>query len=90
MKVYAGNYLSTDHWESVLRLIGKHCATGELRLDASHICLRVVELTWEANGVVLGSPSAPRRLTVARENGNHFVPVLRYRVDVGDQEWLPW
>ena len=89
-KVYEENYLNTDHWEAVVRLLGRHCATGRLRLDASHFCVRVLELTWQDNGVVLGNPLAPRRLTVARENGNHFLPVLRFQVDVRARAWHPW
>jgi len=89
-KVYEGNYLNTDHWESVLRLLGKYCFTGPLDLNAAGICIRVIELTWQANGVVLGNPSAPRRLTIARENVNHFVPVLRFRDPVQDKIWHPW
>ena len=76
-KVYPCNFLSTDHWDAVLRLLGKHRLQGAIQLDTSLYCVRVLELNWENNGVVLGNPQAPRRLTIARENGNHFIPVLR-------------
>ena len=92
-KVYGGadaNYLSTEHWDAVVRLVGKHSAEGRRELDPSMYCLRVIELTWQDNGAVLGDPLAPVRLTVARENGNHFVPVLRFRAPVHNYAWLPW
>ena len=41
-------------------------------------CVRVIELrSNSSSGCVEGPPTAPVRLTVARENGNHFVPVFR-------------
>ena len=90
MKVYSTNYLTTDHWEAVIRLLGKHCMTGELPLDPTEFCVRVLELTWQDNGVVLGNPAAPRRLTVARVHGNHFIPVLRFLTDMRNTVWQPW
>ena len=90
-KVYEKSYLVTDHWKSVVRLLGKHCSGGTLDLDPEKdICVRILELTWEGHGVVLGLPSAPRRLTIARENKNHFVPVLRFRSPVQGQIWDAW
>ena len=89
MKVYADNFLSTDHWKAVLKYIGEFAWTGRIDFDAEQFCLRVIDLTWAAHGVVEGNP-AGRRLTVARENGNHFIPVLPYRVDVGGIQWNPW
>ena len=90
MKVYEENYLNTDHWAAVIRLLGRHCALGHQDLDASMFCVRVLELTWEGNGSVLGNPAAPRQLTIARERGNHFVPVVRYWASVRGSVWLPW
>jgi len=90
MKVYARDYLNSDHWEPVVRLLGRHCATGPVLFDTSQFCVRLIELTWQDNGVVLGDPAAPRKLVMARENVNHFVPVLPFRVDVQDRIWRPW
>ncbi len=46
-------------------------------------CVRVIELRLNSSsGCVEGPPTAPVKLTVARENGNHFVPVLRCRSPV--------
>ncbi len=41
-------------------------------------CVRVIELNSDSSGCVLGHLTAPGQLTLAREHGNHFVPVLRY------------
>ena len=89
-KVYRRNYLTTDHWEAALRLLGEHGEPRRLTFDTSQFCLRVIELTWQDHGVVLGNPNVQRRLTVAREHGNHFIPVLRYTLDVRNTVWLPW
>jgi hypothetical protein len=90
MKVYPRNYLSTDHWSAVLRSIGQHARAGPQNVDESHYCLRVMDLAYDGSGVVLGNPSAPRRITVARENRNHFVPVLPYPHNTEGGRWLPW
>ena len=46
-------------------------------------CVRVLELSLNSDsGCVEGPPTAPVQLTVARENRNHFVPVLRCRSPV--------
>ena len=43
-------------------------------------CVRVIELRLNSSsGCVKGPPTATVKLTLARENGNHFVPVLRCR-----------
>ena len=75
-KVYYMNFLTTDHWEAVLRAIGRHCISGACEMDPALYCLRVIELTWADNGVVLGSTAAPNCLNIAREGTNHFIPVL--------------
>ena len=79
MKVYDMNYLTTDHWEAVIRLSGRHSILGPIELDAADSCVRVVELTWAGHGSVLGNPAAPRQLTIAREHGNHFIPALPHQ-----------
>ena len=90
MKVTKNNYLNTDHWSAVLKYIFLHATGGPRDFDVSQFSLRVMELEWIDNGVVLGSPAAPRKLTVAREGGNHFVPVLLYLQADCDFPWLPW
>lgn len=89
-KVYKGSYLNTDHWDAVIKLLGKHCFTGKITLDSSNYCVRVVDLEWSDNGVVLGNASGTQRLTVARENGNHFIPVLRSHAPVHGLTSGPW
>ena len=91
-KVYARNYLCDDHWDAVLRLLGKHCATGSVDLDPTNFCVRILELTWVSNGVVLGNPDAhhPHRLTIAREGTNHFIPALPFQAPARDKVWRPW
>ena len=89
-KVYDINYLNTDHWQAIIRLLGRHCSTGVLNWDASVFCVKVIELMWDDNGVVLGDPRAQRTLFIAREHGNHFVPVLPLRSGVQDGMWRPW
>jgi hypothetical protein len=59
-------------------------------LDPSRFRIRVLELIWEDNGVVLGDPNAATTLTIAREHGNHFIPVLPYIRDVSGNTWEPW
>ena len=90
MKVYPANFLNTDHWSAIIQNIGRNAIAEPLELDSSQFCLRVLELTWGDNGVVLGNPSAPRKLTVARENQNHFVPVLSCLDVVSAASLLPW
>ena len=91
MKVYPRSYLSTDRRSFVLRSIGLHARAGAQTVDASQYCLRVVDLAYGgASGVVLGNPSAPRQITVARENRNHFIPVLPYPDHTEGVQWMPW
>ena len=90
MKVYERNYLSTDHWSAVLRSIGQHARGGPQNVDVSQYCLRVIDLAFVNSGVVLGDPAAPRKITVAREGRNHFVPVLPYTDNVEAVQWRPW
>ena len=92
MKVYDKNYLSTDHWEAVIRLIGRHAAaSSSTGFDTANLCLRVLELgSGDSSGVVLGNPNAEKTLTIAHENGNHFVPVLPCATTAQNERWLPW
>ena len=52
-------------------------AAGPAEFAVRDFCVRVIELNTESSGCVQGRPMAPGQLTVAREHGNHFVPVLR-------------
>ena len=92
MKVYDKNYLSTDHWEAVIRLIGRHAAaSSSTGFDTANLRLRVLELgSGDSSGVVLGNPNAEKTLTIAHENGNHFVPVLPCAITAQNERWLPW
>ena len=91
MKVYDENYLNTDHWEAVIRLIGRHSSAGASSpFNGADFCVRVIELTWDSSGIVLGHPAAPRHLTIAREHGNHFVPVLPCNYPAQGKVWSSW
>ena len=90
MKVYRRNYLSTDHWDAVLASIGQHARAGPQNLDTSQFCLRVLDITFDGSGAVLGNLAAPRKITVAREGGNHFVPVLPYLGEVEEVRRGQW
>ena len=90
MKVYRRNYLSTDHCGAVLAKIGQHARAGPQNLDASQFCLRVLDITFDGSGAVLGNLAAPRKITVAREGGNHFVPVLPYLGEVEEVRRGQW
>ena len=56
-------------------------AAPPAELARGDFCVRVVELHSDS-GCVEGPQTAPVQLTVARENGNHFVPLLRCRSPV--------
>ena len=75
-KVYYKNFMTTDHWEAVLRAMCRHCSSGACELDPALFYLCVIELAWADNGVVLGSTDTPNCLTIAREGTNHFIPVM--------------
>ena len=90
LKVYADSYLCTDHWQSVLRLLGVHSVSGPVVFDSSLFCIRVIDLTWSDNGVVLGDPTAPQLLTLALENGNHFIPAFRLDTNAPHSDWSSW
>ena len=90
LKVYSNSYLCTDHWQSVVRLLGVHSVSGPVVLDPSRFCIRVIDLTWSDNGVVLGDPAASQLLTLAREHGNHFIPAFCLGADAHHSEWSPW
>jgi hypothetical protein len=90
LKVYADSYLCTDHWQSVLRLLGVHSVSGPVVFDSSLFCIRVIDLTWTNNGVVLGDPTAPQLLTLALENGNHFIPAFRLDTNAPHSDWSSW
>ena len=89
-KVHARNFLGDELCSSILRLLGKHCVTGRIAMDPADFCIRIIELTWQDNGIVLGNPTAPHRLTLAREGESHFIPALHLQIPVGDREWQPW
>ena len=87
-RVWQDNFLCLDlHWRAVIRLLGKHCSSGpDLSDDSrfsvsllgfdSHFSIRCIDLQQHGHGDVLGDKSANRALTLARVNGNHFIPCL--------------
>ena len=74
-KVTDDNFLELGfHWRAVLRLLGEE--TGQ-SIDPSRFSIFCLDLdAYQGNGDVVGSGGAILR--IARENGNHFVPLLRY------------
>ena len=66
-----------SHWGAAIDLLWEGDATG--RPKASHCRYKIVcaDLTYMGNGEVVGS--GPIKLYVARENTNHFIPLLRRR-----------
>ena len=55
-------------------------AAAPVVFNIRDFCVRVIELRLNSSsGCVKGPPTATVKLTLARENGNHFVPVLRCR-----------
>ena len=52
-------------------------AAGPAEFAVRDFCVRLIELNTDSSGCVLGRLMAPGQLTLAREHGNHFVPVLR-------------
>ena len=90
MRVVEGSYLLAEHWSAVLRLMAEQVLPDATRFRVSEFQLRVIELTWEDHGDVLGERGAPRRFTIARTGRNHFVPVLPYRTVLDLNELLPW
>ena len=84
-KVYAENYLCDSHC-LVLALAhnpgaaASSSAAAPVVFNIRDFCVRVIELRLNSSsGCVKGPPTATVKLTLARENGNHFVPVLRCR-----------
>ena len=86
--MWQDSFLCLDlHWRALIRLLGKHCSSGSdladdsrfsvslLGLD-SHFSIRCIDLQWHGHGDVLGDKSAKKTLTLARVNGNHFIPCL--------------
>ena len=65
-------------------------APAPSEFDITDFCARVIELTSDSLGCVLGHLTAPGQLILAREHGNHFVPVLRYTSPTQDKVWAPW
>lgn len=87
-RVWPTNFLCLDlHWRAIIRLLGKHCSSGTdlsedsrcsvtlLGLD-SHFSVRCIDMQRPGHGDVWGDTSAKKVLTLARVNGNHFVPCL--------------
>ena len=74
-QVTEGSYLELEfHWESVISFLGE--AAGK-RFNPHQFQVFCIDLdNYDGNGDVVGSGS--RTLRIARENGNHFVPLLHY------------
>ena len=72
-RVSQANFLTLDlHWAEVIRFLGE-AAGRPLRPETFRII--AVDVEFLGNGDVLGE--GPNTLHLARENGNHFVPLSR-------------
>ena len=75
-KVTAGNYLTFDaHWRSVIELVEK---------DSEDFKITCIDLDFRGHGEVVGNFDDSGlegiiSLYIARENGNHFVPLHKKR-----------
>ena len=77
-KVEANNFLTLHlHWADIVDLLFLHDTSGAQRM--THAAFRVVciDFTFHRHGEVAGTGPLP--LFVARENANHFIPLLEMR-----------
>ena len=71
--VTAANFLDLQlHWADVIRLLGE--AYGQ-RLRPESFRIVVVDVEYLGHGDVAGD--GPTTFHIARENGNHFIPLIR-------------
>ena len=69
----AGSYLELQHhWSAVIRLLGE--AAGE-ELEPERYRIVCIDVENVGSGAVEGA--GPEVLYIAREHGNHFVPLHR-------------
>ena len=75
-RVTAGNYLTFHvHWRDIVQLLGR---------DPNAYNITCVDLDFPGNGEVVGNMDVTGNegivhLYIARENGNHFVPLHKKR-----------
>ena len=81
-KVEALTYLDLEaHWKTVVSTLGELWGSPSLTSrNLQIVCIDLDSLesagaTWHCAGNVVGT--GPTKLHIARENGNHFVPLLR-------------
>ena len=69
----AKNYLDLEfHWADTIRLLGELAGQPLQPEEFKIIC---VDIEYLGNGDVVGD--GPRVLHIARENADHFIPVVR-------------
>ena len=81
-RVTAENYLTFDaHWRDIVILLGK---------DPDDFKITCVDLDFEGNGEVVGILDEDAiwdrdiaTLYIARENGNHFIPLVKKKFSGG-------
>ena len=71
-QVTEGNFLDLrSHWCEVINSLGE---AADRPLNADNFSVACIDLTFEGNGDVVGT--GPTTLHIAREDGNHFVPLI--------------
>ena len=74
--VDAGNFLTLrDHWAAAIDLLFEADQSGKQKLRHNVFKVVCVDLHHEGNGEVVGT--GDRKLIIAREHGNHFIPLHR-------------
>ena len=74
--VSAANFLTLHlHWGAVIDLLFEADVSGKPKVNHTTFQITCVDLTYLDNGEVVGS--GPAKLSIARENTNHFIPPIR-------------
>ena len=74
--VTAGNYLELQHhWKAVVDLLFKLDERRVWSMTHANVTIKCVDLMFEGNGEVVGT--GPMVLYIAREHGNHFIPLFK-------------
>ena len=72
------NYLTLDlHWKDIVDMLFQTDESGKPKLHHAMFRIVCVELSFEKHGVMEGT--GPRVLYIAREEENHFIPLIRAR-----------
>ena len=76
--VTESNFLTLEHhWRATIELLFEADESGKPKLSSDTFTIICVDLIYRDNGEVVGL--GPRKLHIAREGTNHFVPLFRQR-----------